>query len=112
MIEVATGPRAGLSVPVGHDYTDGPPSPSGTVSYLDRAAVGALFGVSAVAVAKWQGRDPTFPAPDIVLGERELPGWSPRRAEEIRAWYAARPGQGAPGRPKPGSGRWGKRQPE
>lgn len=72
---------------------------------LDRASVGALFGVSAAAVTRWQERDPSFPAPDFLLGDRELPGWLPERADEISAWYAARPGQGAPGRPKPGSGR-------
>jgi hypothetical protein len=72
--------------------------------YMDRASVGALFGVSAQAVAKWQVRY-DFPAPDIELGDRKLPGWLPSRIDEIRAWHAARPGQGAPGRPKPGAGR-------
>ncbi|GAA4059781.1 hypothetical protein [Actinomadura miaoliensis] len=83
---------------------------TGPTRYLDRASVGALFGVSAQAVAKWQERYEDFPAPDALLGERELPGWLPSRVAEIKAWHAARPGQGAPGRPKPGSGR--RRQPE
>lgn len=89
---------------------------AGPTRYLDRAAVAALFGVSAAAVARWQERhgpdhENPFPAPDIVLGDRELPGWLPDRVDEIRAWHAARPGQGAPGRPKPGAGRR-RRQPE
>ena len=84
---------------------------SGPAPYLDRAAVAALCGVSARAVALWQDRHEDFPAPDIVLGERELPGWLPDRVGEIKAWHAARPGQGAPGKPKPGAGRR-KRQPE
>lgn len=83
----------------------------GPTRYLDRALVGALFGVSANAVRMWQERHEDFPEPDGVFGERELPGWLPAREGEIRAWHAARPGQGAPGRPKPGSGRR-KRQPE
>ncbi|MBA9003671.1 hypothetical protein [Thermomonospora cellulosilytica] len=75
------------------------------VHYLDRAAVAALFGVTAQAVAKWQDRYDDFPKPDATWGERKLPGWLPERVGKIRAWHAARPGQGAPGRPKPGSGR-------
>ncbi|WP_084266063.1 hypothetical protein [Actinomadura macra] len=72
---------------------------------MDRADVGAMFGVTARAVALWQDRHTDFPKPDIELGARELPGWLPKREAEIRAWHEARPGQGAPGRPKPGSGR-------
>lgn len=78
---------------------------------LDRALVGALFGVSANAVAMWQKRYQNFPEPDFDYGGGELPAWLPDRVDEIRAWHAARPGQGAKGRPKPGSGRR-KRQPE
>ncbi|TDD24994.1 hypothetical protein E1287_37675 [Actinomadura sp. KC06] len=77
---------------------------TGPTRYLDRASVGALFGVSAQAVAKWQDRHGDFPAPDVHLGDRDLPGWLPERADEIRAWHAARPGQGA------GGGRPRKRQ--
>ncbi|TDD90782.1 hypothetical protein E1298_12845 [Actinomadura rubrisoli] len=83
---------------------------TGPTRYLDRAQIGALFGVSAQAVAKWQERSDDFPEPDGVLGDRELPGWLPSRVDEIRAWHKARPGQGAKGTRKPGSGR--RRQPE
>lgn len=79
--------------------TDGPRP------YLDRAAVAAVFGVTATAVAHWQTRHPDFPPPDILLGDRRLPGWRPDRIAEIRDWHHNRPGQGAPGKPKPGSGR-------
>jgi hypothetical protein len=41
----------------------------------------------------------SFPAPDGRIGR--APWWKPERTEEIRAWVAARPGQGAGGGPKP-----------
>lgn len=82
---------------------------NGPRPYLDRRGLGTVFGVSAAAVAHWQDRHPDFPPPDIVLGDRELPGWHPDRIPEIRDWHHNRPGQGAPGRPKtgrpPGTGR-------
>jgi hypothetical protein len=100
---VAAREAAGLGTCVGDDYQQ--------TRYLDRAAVGAVFGVTARAVAQWQDRHPDFPAPDVLLGDRELPGWHPDRLDEIKAWHKDRPGQGAPGRPKPGAGRR-KAQPE
>lgn len=84
---------------------------TGRPRLLDRASVGALFGVSANAVRMWQERHADFPEPDFDYGKGELPAWLPEREGEIRAWHKNRPGQGAPGRPKPGSGRR-KRQPE
>lgn len=104
MAGVAARVHAGLGVHVGDDYlTDGAPAPAGkTLRYLDRADLGAWFGVSGDAVRKWQERYAAegapyraFPAPDVILGG--TPGWSPRREPEIRGWYAGKPGRGAGG---------------
>jgi hypothetical protein len=104
---VAARVRAGLGVHVGDDYlTDGPPAPKGEVwRFLDRGAIGALFGVSADAVRKWQERYADgvkyrpFPTPDAILGGS--PGWAPAREPELWAWHRDMPGQGrGGGRPR------------
>lgn len=72
------------------------------VVYLSRAQIGAWFGVEGGTVAKWQERyadTRPCPEPDVLVGS--IPGWLPSRAQEWREWEAGRPGQGAPGRPKP-----------
>lgn len=110
---LAARQAAGLSVLVGDDYVnDGRPAPDGTVwRYLDRAEIGAWFGVSGDAVRKWQQRYAApdsgyrpFPGPDVIMGRS--PGWSPHRETEIWAWKKGMPGRGA------GGGRPPKSQPE
>jgi hypothetical protein len=85
--------------------------------YWSVTEIGELFGVSGHTVDVWRRRyglnrtaaeiakAPTFPEPDMVLGvSRPNAGWLPEREAELRAWHAARPGQGAGGgRPRKAS---------
>ncbi len=69
-----------------------------TVTYLDMAAVGAWFGVSAATVAKWRARyadTHPCPEPDVMVGR--TPGWAVEREGEWRAWERGRAGQGVGG---------------
>jgi transposase len=63
------------------------------IEYLSTADIAAWFGVGAATVTKWRGRYPDFPEPDAMTGT--VAGWLPDREEEIRAWRASLPGQGA-----------------
>lgn len=77
-----------------------------TTHYVGYKGVGAWLGVPPGTVSKWVSRyaetAPT-PAPDADIEGR--PGWLPERETDWRKWDTGRAGQGAPGRPKPGSGR-------
>jgi hypothetical protein len=69
-----------------------------TTTYLDMAAIGEWFGVSAAAVSQWRTRyadTHPCPEPDVLVGR--TPGWSAERRPEWVAWHAARPGQGTGG---------------
>jgi hypothetical protein len=70
-----------------------------TTHYVGIAGVAAWFGVAPATVTKWLARYDGWPEPDAMTGTEK--GWLPRREQEWRAWKAALPGQGAPGRPKP-----------
>lgn len=59
---------------------------------LDLKAVADMIGVSYATVRRYRSQDPTFPDPDIVLGQ--TPGWLP---DTITAWQDARPGKGVGG---------------
>lgn len=81
-----------------------------TVRYLGQAAIGRHLGVSRHLVGTWRNRyrdTPTpFPEPDAWTGDGEnddkaIPGWLPERMDEIRAWKASLPGQGAGGGRRP-----------
>ena len=72
--------------------------------YLGQAAIARELGITRDLVATWRSRykdSPTpFPAPDAITEEsdgRDVPGWLPGRMEDIRAWRASLPGQGAGG---------------
>lgn len=75
---------------------------------LDIAQVGALIGVTGSTISVYLQRSKAgrvyasnpFPAPDRRIGVS--PVWKATRADEIRAWAAARPGtgSGATGRPR------------
>lgn len=60
--------------------------------YWDTRAVAEYLEVRAETVSRYKHRDPTFPAPDIMLSGR--PGWLP---ETIKAWKPTRPGRGTGG---------------
>lgn len=77
--------------------------------YLSTSDVAALLGVqpSTVRMLRAKSRpghrfaaDP-FPEPDIVIARS--PAWSEDRTDEILAWSARRPGQGAGGGRRRGS---------
>lgn len=77
---------------------------------LDRTAVAALIGVQPKTISQYLteshegGRYAThpFPKPDGYIGKG--PWWRRERKAEIKAWAAARPGQGAGGgRPRKSS---------
>lgn len=70
-----------------------------TTHYLGVAGVAAWFGVAPATVTKWLARYDRWPEPDAMIGSEK--GWLSEREQEWRAWKAALPGQGAPGRPKP-----------
>lgn len=72
---------------------------------LDRAAVAALLGIPDPATitrylraSRPDGRYAShpFPAPDGFLAGR-APWWRATRADELKAWAAARPGRGVGG---------------
>ena len=66
---------------------------------LDMAAAGEHLGVSYASIRAYRRDEPTFPEPDLMLGN--TPGW---RVEALDAWAAQRPGRGAGGgRPRKGS---------
>ena len=72
--------------------------------YLGQAAIARQLGVSRHLVGTWRNRyrnSPTpFPEPDILILEsdgKDIPGWLPGRMDEITAWKASLPGQGAGG---------------
>jgi hypothetical protein len=79
-----------------------------TVHYLSAAMVSAELGIKHESFQTWRKRYPDFPPPDAHIGpvaardtrRASMDGWSRERLPEIVAWVAARPGQGAPGRPK------------
>lgn len=68
---------------------------------LSHADIAGWFEVDATTVRSWRfprsegaANDP-FPEPDFEIGEeRPVPGWLPGREQEIRDWYARRPGRG------------------
>jgi hypothetical protein len=66
------------------------------ITYLGSAAIAAWFGVLPVTLLKWRARYSGFPEADIVIMDARggIPGWLPNREAEIRAWHAARVGQG------------------
>jgi hypothetical protein len=75
----------------------------GGLPVLNRDAVAALLGLKPKSISQYltesrpggrYERHP-FPAPDGTIGR--APWWHPKREDEIRAWAAARPGQGAGG---------------
>ena len=59
---------------------------------LDMAGVAAYMGKRYATVQGWRRDDPSFPVPDVMLGQSA--GWWP---STIDAWQAARPGRGAGG---------------
>lgn len=65
------------------------------ITYLATSNIAGWFNVDTRTVAKWRSRYSDFPAPDAIIGD--VAGWLPNREAEIRAWEAARPGQGAGG---------------
>ena len=70
------------------------------IQYMSAADIAALFDVKPGTVEKWRQRYPDFPQADAVVGlghGRPILGWLPDREAELRAWHAARPGQGAGG---------------
>ncbi|MDL4812794.1 helix-turn-helix domain-containing protein [Actinomadura opuntiae] len=70
----------------------------GPTQYMSAADIADLFGVNPGTVEKWRQRYDTFPEPDAVTGiGRPIAGWLPSREDELRAWHAFRPGQGAGG---------------
>lgn len=75
-----------------------------TVRYLGQAAIARQLGVTRHLVGTWRSRyrdtSTPFPGPDAWTGDGEdddkaVPGWLPERMDEIRAWKASLPGQGA-----------------
>lgn len=60
--------------------------------YLSQQDIAGLLGLSRSTVNVWRSRYRDFPEPDVRvgLGSRAIPGWLPRRMDEIRAWSAAR----------------------
>lgn len=76
------------------------------VRYLGQAAIARKLGVTRHLTGTWRSRyrdtDTPFPEPDVWIGDGEgddkaVPGWLPGRMDEIRAWKASLPGQGAGG---------------
>jgi hypothetical protein len=63
--------------------------------YLTQADLARELGVARHAIGVWRHRYPDFPEPDETIGRSS--GWLPSRVDEIRAWMASRPGQGAGG---------------
>lgn len=65
---------------------------------LNRAAVGALIGVTEKTISEYRLRYSNtvlpFPKPSGYFGRS--PYWFASRADEIRAWAAKRPGRGNP----------------
>ena len=59
---------------------------------LDMAGVSAWMGRRYATVQGWRRDDPSFPVPDVMLGQSA--GWWP---STIDAWQATRPGRGAGG---------------
>ena len=59
---------------------------------LDMAGVAAYMGKRYATVQGWRRDDPSFPVPDVMLGQSA--GWWP---STIDAWQATRPGRGAGG---------------
>lgn len=73
--------------------------------YVGVAGVAGWLGVEPVTVTKWLTRYDDTPEPDAYIppGRNGTPdrGWLPERRSDWEAWQRSRPGQGAPGRPKP-----------
>jgi hypothetical protein len=73
--------------------------------YFGVARVADWLDVQPGTVSKWLERYDDWPAADMLLtpGRSGVPdrGWLLSRRPEWEAWKAARPGQGAPGRPRP-----------
>ena len=73
--------------------------------YVGVAGVAGWLGVEPVTVTKWLTRYGDTPEPDAYIppGRNGTPdrGWLPERRSDWEAWQQSRPGQGAPGRPKP-----------
>lgn len=59
---------------------------------LDSAKVAELVGVDPATIRRYKAADPTFPPPDVVLGN--APGWY---RKTIERWQGLRPGRGAGG---------------
>lgn len=74
---------------------------------LSRDAVAKLLGLRPKSISQYltESREGgryekhPFPKPDGTIGRG--PWWDARRKDELLAWAAARPGQGAGGGPKP-----------
>lgn len=69
------------------------------VRYLGITDVAAWFGVRPQTISQWLKRYHGWPEPDAMISTAK--GWLPDREADWRAWHAARPGRGAPGKPKP-----------
>ena len=65
-----------------------------TISYIRTSDIAREFRVRRQTVQYWR-RSPSFPEPDVMTGD--VPGWLPERMDEIKQWYANRPGQGTGG---------------
>jgi hypothetical protein len=85
------------------------PVSAGPIRYVGVGVVAAWLGVQPGTVSKWLTRyagTPTpTPAPDAYVspgrhGETDSL-WFRGRREDWEAWARSRPGQGAPGRPRP-----------
>lgn len=59
---------------------------------LDLRAAAARLGVSYATLRAYRAQDPSFPDPDVMLGQS--PGWLPSTLDD---WQATRPGRGAGG---------------
>ena len=71
-----------------------------TQHYLGVLGLAEALGVSRHAVHKWRARYPAtsshpFPAPDVDVDG--MPGWSPRRVDDVMQWRENLPGRGAGG---------------
>jgi len=73
--------------------------------YAGIAIIAEWCGVEPGTVTTWLHRYPDTPPPDAELepGRNGIPdrGWLHSRRADWEAWKASRPGQGAPGRPRP-----------
>lgn len=83
-------------------------APRRPAMYVLEAGVGNWYGVTRAAVDRWGRRYQGRPAPaaefEAAWRGKPLPAWTEDSRTAWDAYRATMPGQGAKGRPKPGSG--------